>query len=274
MGVLTRDDLLKSLAQKGPETRAAEAMTERFETGDPTEMLDPPLQRNSSPVRGPGALRLTPREQTDPWRSTRALMLGYRCNVECRSCLWGDHRSNDTTIDIEEACRWIDAARNAADIRLVGFSGGESFLYLRELRALAGYCWTQHQLPSAISTNCYWALSESKAGEILEPLRELGLQQLLLSVDDFHQEHIPLDRVGHALRAGRRLGIECTLQAIVTRTSRRIRDYLADLGIEEGPGVRATFLREQLQPRQAELFLKRSILNQEDAESLSAMVPV
>lgn len=48
VGVLTRDDLLKSLAQKGPETRVAETMTERFETGDPGEMLDLVLARLQS----------------------------------------------------------------------------------------------------------------------------------------------------------------------------------------------------------------------------------
>ena len=48
VGVLIRADLLKSLAQKGPETRVAEAMTERFETADPTEMLDLVLARLQS----------------------------------------------------------------------------------------------------------------------------------------------------------------------------------------------------------------------------------
>jgi predicted transcriptional regulator len=52
VGVLTRDDLLKNLAQKGPETRVAGTMTERFETGDPTEMLDLALARlQSCPCR-------------------------------------------------------------------------------------------------------------------------------------------------------------------------------------------------------------------------------
>ena len=52
VGVLTRDDLLKSLAQKGPEHRVAGAMAERFETGDPTEMLDLALARlRSCPCR-------------------------------------------------------------------------------------------------------------------------------------------------------------------------------------------------------------------------------
>jgi Zn-dependent protease/CBS domain-containing protein len=48
VGVLTREDLLKSLAQKGPETRVAGTMTKRFETGDPSEMLDLALARLQS----------------------------------------------------------------------------------------------------------------------------------------------------------------------------------------------------------------------------------
>jgi len=172
--------------------------------------------------------------------NTLALMLGYRCNIRCRSCLWGDSHSNGPAIDAEEACGWVDEARQVADVRLVGFSGGESFLYLRQLEAIAGYCWTKWKIPSAISTNCYWARSESKAEAALRPLRELGLAQLLLSVDEFHEEFVPLERVGHALRAARRLGIECVLQSIVTRTSRRLKDYLAALGVEEEPGLRAT----------------------------------
>lgn len=171
---------------------------------------------------------------------TMALMLGYRCNIECRSCLWGDAHSNGPTIAVEEACGWIDQAREAAGVQLAGFSGGESFLYLREMTALMRYCWETHRLPSAISTNCYWALNEARAEDLLRPLAALGLQQLLLSVDEFHQEHIPLARVGHALRAGRRLGIECTLQSIVTRSSRKLKDYLAELNVEPGNGVRAT----------------------------------
>jgi hypothetical protein len=170
--------------------------------------------------------------------NTLALMLGYRCNIQCRSCLWG--HASGPTIDVPEACRWVDQARETVDIRLIGFSGGESFLYLRELKAIASHCWTRYKLPCAISTNSYWALSPAQAEEMLRPLQELGLCELLLSVDEFHQEHLPLERVGNAVRAARALGISCTLQSIVTKTSRRLRDYLAELGVEEGDGIRVT----------------------------------
>ncbi|MCI0695198.1 site-2 protease family protein [candidate division KSB1 bacterium] len=40
VGVLTRNDLLKTLSQRGPEARVEEAMQRQFETADPNEMLE------------------------------------------------------------------------------------------------------------------------------------------------------------------------------------------------------------------------------------------
>jgi Zn-dependent protease/CBS domain-containing protein len=48
VGVLTRGDLLKNLAQKGRQAHVAEAMNERFETADPSEMLELALARLQS----------------------------------------------------------------------------------------------------------------------------------------------------------------------------------------------------------------------------------
>lgn len=172
--------------------------------------------------------------------NTLALMLGYRCNIQCRSCLWGEQHSQGPAIDPAEACEWIDEACEAIDVRLVGFSGGESFLYLKQMTTIADHCWKAHRLPWAISTNSFWATTEKRAERMLEPLASIGLQQLLLSIDDFHQEHVPLDRVGNALRAARRLGITPTLQSIVTRTSRRLDDFLKELGVGKDDGIRAS----------------------------------
>jgi len=45
VGILTRTDLLKVLAQKGRQTPVSEAMNERFEIADPSEMIDLALAR-------------------------------------------------------------------------------------------------------------------------------------------------------------------------------------------------------------------------------------
>ena len=164
---------------------------------------------------------------------TLALMLGYKCNARCRCCLWGDQLGRRETIDVEEAKQWIDEARQIADVQLLGFSGGESFLYRREMLDLATYAWQKHQLQTAASTNCFWASTKQRALSILTPLAETGLRQLLLSADDFHQEHVPVGRVKNALAAARELGIVATVQCIVTNTSRKLADIREDLGIEQ-----------------------------------------
>ncbi len=162
---------------------------------------------------------------------TLALMLGYKCNARCRCCLWGDQLGREEKIDVEEAKQWIDEALQVADVQLLGFSGGESFLYQREMLDLAAYAWQKHKLQTAASTNCFWASTEEQALSILTPLYERGLRQLLLSADEFHQEHVPIARVRNALAAARELGIVATVQCIVTKTSRKLADMREDLGI-------------------------------------------
>jgi MoaA/NifB/PqqE/SkfB family radical SAM enzyme len=172
--------------------------------------------------------------------NTLALMLGYRCNAKCRCCLWGELHSCGPNIDVAQACSWVDQACAIADLKLIGFSGGESFLYSKEMALIAAHAQREHGLVAAASTNSYWAYSRQRAIERLEPLYKVGLRQLLLSVDDFHQEYVPLARVKNALRAAKELGIGCTLQSIVTKSSRRIADFMKELNVQEGDGLQAT----------------------------------
>lgn len=167
--------------------------------------------------------------------NTIAFLLGYKCGIRCRSCLWGEQLGAPGALDPSEACGWLEQARGVADIRLVGFSGGESFLYLATILEVAGYAWRRHAVPSAVSTNSCWASSLDTARRKLEPLHAVGLRELLLSVDDFHQEHVPLERVRFALEAARGLGIRCTLQCVVTEHSHRLGHYLEALGLDPDP---------------------------------------
>jgi hypothetical protein len=163
--------------------------------------------------------------------NTLAFLLGYRCGIRCRNCLWGSRLGDRETLDPSEAIAWLEQARALADVRLIGFSDGESFLYQREILVVARYAWGRHGIPCAISTNSSWATNLDRTERRLRPLHEAGLRELLLSVDDFHQEHVPLDRVRFALEAARKLGIQCTLQCIVTEHSRKLATYLEALGV-------------------------------------------
>jgi CBS domain-containing protein len=48
VGVLTKTDLLKSLAQKGPQQQVSEVMRRDFERADPADMLDGVLAKLQS----------------------------------------------------------------------------------------------------------------------------------------------------------------------------------------------------------------------------------
>ena len=168
---------------------------------------------------------------------TLALMLGYRCNARCRCCLWGDELSRPDRLNVEEAKGWIDQAGALGACERLGFSGGESFLYQREMLALSAYAQSKYQAVSVASTNAFWARTPEKARQVLLPLHEAGMGELLVSADEFHQEHVPIECVRFALDAARELHISCTVQTIVTENSRRLTDVQQLLGLNGDSGI-------------------------------------
>lgn len=137
-------------------------------------------------------------------------------------------------MSIEEACSWVDQAQALGNLMLVGFSGGEPFLYLKEMTAVTRYASERYGLPSVAATNAFWAVTPERAAATLRSLYDLGMRRLLVSVDDFHQEWIPLDRVRNCLGAAKSLQIDCTLQCVVTLSSKRLSYYLEALGVSQG----------------------------------------
>lgn len=172
--------------------------------------------------------------------TTLGLMLGYGCNARCRSCLWGELPKHGARMSVEEACTWVDQAYALGSLLLIGFSGGEPFLYLNDMKAVSRYAGEKYGLPSVSATNCFWAVTPKKAEAILGSLYGLGLRRLLISVDDFHQEWIPLERVQNCLNAARMMGIACTLQCVVTASSHKLDFYLAQLGVNKDEGIEAS----------------------------------
>jgi hypothetical protein len=135
-------------------------------------------------------------------------------------------------LNINDAFNWIDQAYESGWLTAVGYSGGEPLLYYDKLKTLAGYVFHKYELAAVISTNAYWAKTPTKTREIIQVLYNIGLRFILISVDDFHQEYIPLKRVKNCLDVSRDFGINITLQTIVTKSSRKLDYYLERLGVD------------------------------------------
>lgn len=165
--------------------------------------------------------------------TTLGIVLGYKCNLRCKSCLWGDELDNPSLMTVEDAMGYIDQAAELGTIRMVGFTGGEPTIFKKLIRSAMAYAAEKHGIPSAISTNCSWATSQNKADSFLLGFHKLGMRRLQVSIDDFHEEFMPAKRVEYAIRAAMKLDMKTTLVCVVTKSSKKVDDYLAEFELEQ-----------------------------------------
>ena len=116
------------------------------------------------------------------------------CSGKCKHCSQGDHKSNDS---IDETLA-IDAVRKIANeynITSVMTFGGEPLLRPDIVCAIHKTA-TEMNIPHRqLITNGYFSKDYDKIKSVALMLSECGVNDILLSVDAFHQETIPLDIV-------------------------------------------------------------------------------
>lgn len=175
------------------------------------------------------------------------LITTYDCNSKCRHCYPECGPASKIPWDVEFVKKAIDYGKQVppyALARNVHFAGGEPFLYYNEM--IEGFEYAQKNgFYSSVVTNGYWATSVKKAEEKIKPLIELGLSRMELSIDRFHQEFIPLNRVRNALFALRKLGIQVLIRSTTTITNDA---YSAIEGISPGELVGTRFVSSAVSP--------------------------
>lgn len=108
----------------------------------------------------------------------------YQCNLTCPHCCvpieWPDR------LEVPVALRFLEDARKYG-IEILGFTGGEPFLYVEFLLALARRASQLDYRFDKIVTNGVWFDSPRELTSILASLRDSGFTgKLGLSVDKFH----------------------------------------------------------------------------------------
>ena len=170
----------------------------------------------------------------------------YACTGRCKHCSEGNHTSCGERIDPGIAA---DAVRKIAaeyDIKTVMTFGGEPLLYTDAVYAIMKTA-TELNIPRRqIITNGYFSKNAEKIREVAEGLAVCGVNDLLLSVDAFHQETIPPHVVKQFATEAKKCGIPIRLQPawLVGVTddnpynikTREILDSFADMEIPVGEG--------------------------------------
>ena len=136
----------------------------------------------------------------------------YACTGRCKHCSEGDHLSFGEMIDPEIS---LDAVRKIAaeyDIRTVMVFGGEPLLHTDAVYAIIKAAKELNIPKRQVITNGYFTRSTERVREVAEGLALCGVNDLILSVDAFHQETIPLDAVKRFAEEAKACGVPIRLQ--------------------------------------------------------------
>jgi len=168
------------------------------------------------------------------------------CTGRCKHCSEGDHAFCGERIDPEiaaDAVRKIGAEYN---IKTVMAFGGEPLLHPDAVYAVMSAAKERGIPRRQVITNGYFSENTDRIRKIAERLFACGVNDLLLSVDAFHQETIPLCSVKRFATEAKKCGIPIRLQPawLVSKTddnpynrkTREILDRFSDMEIRENEG--------------------------------------
>lgn len=134
------------------------------------------------------------------------------CTGKCRHCSEGDHDGFTEHIDKTVAAETVRKICSCYDISTVMTFGGEPLLYPETVCAIHKTAADLGITKRQVITNGYFSKSKDKIKAVASQLADSGVNALLLSVDAFHQETIPLETVMYFAECAMDSGIPVMLQ--------------------------------------------------------------
>ena len=170
----------------------------------------------------------------------------YACTGRCIHCSVGDRGSACESIDPRLAENAVRGVLAEYDVKTVMAFGGEPLLYPETVYAIMSAA-TELSVPKRqVITNGAFTADIKKMREVAKGLCECGVNEVLISVDAFHQRTLPLGRVKIFAKELISLGVPARLQPawLVSREdenpyNKKTREILADIsecGLSENEG--------------------------------------
>ena len=134
------------------------------------------------------------------------------CTGKCRHCSEGNHEGFTGHIDADAAAEAVRKICSLYRIETVMTFGGEPLLYPDTVCAIHRTASDLGIEKRQLITNGYFSNSPERIDAVVKDLKLSGVNDLLLSADAFHQEHIPLDPVFNFAKKAVDAGIPVRLQ--------------------------------------------------------------
>ena len=136
----------------------------------------------------------------------------YACTGRCKHCSEGDHDSCGKHIDAEVAAEAVRKIASAYDIKTVMTFGGEPLLFPETVYAVMSAASELNISKRQVITNGYFSKDAARIREVALRLAEVGVNDLLLSADAFHQEYIPIEPVKLFAEEAKSAGVPIRIQ--------------------------------------------------------------
>lgn len=134
-------------------------------------------------------------------------VITYACTGRCKHCSEGDHAASGEYIDGDAATQAIHKLCSEFKIESLMTFGGEPLLYYDEVCKIHTAAQEMNIPKRQLITNGFFSKDEKKINEAVKKLADSGVNEILLSVDAFHQETIPTEPVKAFAKAVRAEGI-------------------------------------------------------------------
>ena len=143
----------------------------------------------------------------------------YACTGRCKHCSEGNHTPCGERIDPQIAADVVRKIAAEYDIKTVMTFGGEPLLYTDAVERIMTAANELNIPKRQVITYGYFSKNADKIREVAKRLAACGVNDLLLSVDAFHQETIPLDVVKRFAAEAKGCGIPIRLQPAWLRSA-------------------------------------------------------
>ena len=132
------------------------------------------------------------------------IMMTYRCSAACRHCLvMSSPEQNATRVTLD------DAVEYGLDFQSLGrqviIAGGEALLFFDHVLAMCQALQKAGVPVAFIESNGSWCSSDQLTVQRLQMLHQSGVQGMYFSIDVYHQEFVPAERVHRGVRLAREI---------------------------------------------------------------------
>lgn len=169
------------------------------------------------------------RQQKNYLFNNVGIALTRKCNASCRMCCFECNMKCEETLSEREVHDIIEQAAEVEGIRRIGFSGGEAMLFPDLL--FSGLAKAKEAgMNTSLTSNGFWGADRTVCRRTLNMFKNVGLDSLTVSVDQYHMEYVPLQSILSIIRNNRDFGVPLTLAVGDSMEGKGAMDILREMG--------------------------------------------